>query len=522
MNRQTKILTRLSALCFALLLAVSMFAITAFAAGIEENTGSITVSGVEGGVSVRAYKVLDANFDYDTQQTEDPLYVWSGAVQSWVRTNYSAYIGADNSVTEAFSKATADQVATFYDAMAAAIKGGTVNLDASGACTGSETISNLSMGGYLILIENGMKVYRPSAVSIVPEYNDTAKEWVMSTPTVAIKSSEPSIDKKVNEDISNDGHDSDKSDTGAVGDTVNYDLRADIPQYPARALESKYTISDALPDGMTLVTDSIKVYGVSSSGVEMDLTGSAAYTQTLDGTKGFTLNFIYADIKSYAKIHVDYNSTINGNVVVGPNGNTNGAVLEYTNNPYVVNSYKTKDDSTAVYSYGIKVTKVNGTGTALSGAEFALSQNVNSSDALYFVKTGDGVYRLATDQTEAGATQTLAVGAGDNVKGQLTISGLDLGTYYLTETKAPDGGYNKLNQAVTIEIKDDDLDGAPTSGTSDEFEDGYVALDVKNTKGFQLPTTGGMGTVVFTAGGIAIMGAAVFLFFILKRKTAKR
>ena len=511
MNRQSKIWTRLSALCLALLLAVGMLGTTAFAANdIVANTGSITVENVEGGVTVSAYKVLDVIFDYEGQQPVVPVYQWASNVQNWVKTNYSAYIGTDNSVTEAFSTATADQVAEFYDKLAAAIKGGTVTLTATGTRTGSGTIENLPMGGYLILIENGMKVYRPSAVNIVPKYDETASAWKMTTPTVEIKSSEPSIDKTVNEAATS---------TGAIGDTVNYDIRADIPQYPANAIETKYAIRDTLPTGLTLVTDSIQVYGVSAGGTETLLAEGTHYTRTADET-GFTLSFTYAQIKSYAKIHVDYNATINSSVVIGPDGNENHAVLEYTNNPYVANSYKTKVDKVKVYSYGIKVTKVDGTGTVLTGAEFTLSKSADGSDALYFIKTGDGAYRLAASASESGATQTLVVGVGD--KGKLTLSGLDLGTYYLTETRAPDGGYNKLNQAVTIEIKDDDLDGEPTNKDSSEYGDGYVAVDVTNTKGFQLPTTGGMGTVLFTAGGIAIMGAAVLLFFVLKRKAAKQ
>lgn len=131
------------------------------------------------------------------------------------------------------------------------------------------------------------------------------------------------------------------------------------------------------------------------------------------------------------------------------------------------------------------------------------------------VKTDDGAYRLAlTGEQE---TTTLVTGENGDAKGKLTISGLSTGTYYLTETKAP-GGYNKPNTPVTIEIKDDNLDGKPTSGNSSEFADGYVALDVINTQGFVLPTTGGMGTILFTAGGVAIMGAAVLLFVVLRRR----
>lgn len=198
MNKRSNTWKRLTALCLSLLLAVGIFSATAFAAPIAESTGSIKVTGVEDGVTVSAYKVLDVNFNYGEQQPVDPVYVWSDEVKTWVRDNYSSYIGTDDSVTETFTEdqLNAGQKAGFYDALAAAIKNNTITLTARGTCTGNGTISSLPMGGYLLLIENGMKVYRPSAVNIVPEYDETAQEWKMSTPSLEVKSSSMDIEKK--------------------------------------------------------------------------------------------------------------------------------------------------------------------------------------------------------------------------------------------------------------------------------------------------------------------------------------
>ena len=139
MNKRSNTWKRLTALCLSLLLAVGIFSATAFAAPIAESTGSIKVTGVEDGVTVSAYKVLDVNFNYGEQQPVDPVYVWSDEVKTWVRDNYSSYIGTDDSVTETFTEdqLNAGQKAGFYDALAAAIKNNTITLTALGNCTGN-------------------------------------------------------------------------------------------------------------------------------------------------------------------------------------------------------------------------------------------------------------------------------------------------------------------------------------------------------------------------------------------------
>ena len=102
----------------------------------------------------------------------------------------------------------------------------------------------------------------------------------------------------------------------------------------------------------------------------------------------------------------------------------------------------------------------------------------------------------------------------------LTLSGLDADTYYLTETKAPDG-YNKLGSSIEITIADTEPNGIVNDGTdSADGADGYVEKKVENSDGFQLPTTGGIGTILFTAGGILLMGLGVIVlvFVILRRR----
>ena len=514
------------ALCLALLLMIGLFGTTAFAIG-QDDTGIITVSGVEDGVTVSAYRLMDVNINANGQPQE-PVYTWTNKVAGWVRANYSTYIGtgADNSVQSVFSSASADAIATFYDALAAAIKSNAIaDFTATAtetAAEGGATLSSLAMGNYLILIENGYKVYRPSAVNLVPEWDED--RWVMTSPAeVEVKSSDMTITKTVKAAGTADGK---KADNASIGDTVTFDIVADVPQFPANALEKNYAISDILPNGLALTANSIIVYGVNGE-EETALTnnGTVYYNQGTvrpnnGGTSAFTLTFVYDTISSFEKIHITYTATLTADAVLGEDGNVNNAYLDYSNNPYVEDSWIPKDDSATVYTYGLDISKVDKDNheTFLAGAEFELyaSQDdaTNGVNKIAFIRESEGVYRKAL-AGETGVVTTLVIGSGQNgsTLGKLILKGLDEADWYLKETKAPDG-YNLLAAPVKVTItdaKEGVLDGKVTDS---DIVTGLVPLAVENDDGFRLPVTGGMGTILFTAVGVVLMGAAVFLLIV--------
>lgn len=567
-------LKALASLCLALALTLCL-TLPAWAAGLTaESTGAVTITGLAENtdVTVTAYKIMSVNWhnNGDTplyEAPEDPTYKWDESVATWLGTktepssNYSAYKDESGNVTDAFEGMNAEDAAKFYTDLAKEIK----EQDSTHASLTHEVLNitgnegaytasgNLAMGGYLVLVEGGTKIYSPVFLTVMPAYNEGTSSWEMpdnnKPATAIVKQQELTFEKKIVKTGDSGAETLLDADTVAIGDTVTFRLTAAVPKYLENSKEKTFKISDNLPEGMTLSDNpSFTVKGYTdedNSGT--DLSKGTAYTVATspDPNMDFTLEFIYDTIEDYSKITVDYSVTMNKNTVVfagnkTTNGNVNNAVLTYVKDQ-LTGTETTLEDTTIVFSYGIQVTK-KGESSAesqdkplLTGAVFTLKKAGTNETEISFVNTGDGAYRVA-ESTETGTTE-LTVGTSGLETGILKLSGLDVGEYLLTEVQAPDG-YNKLSAPITITIEDNGTtaeneevpNGKPEytttnqEGTSTEVEadNGYVPVTVINTKGFTLPTTGGMGTVLFTAGGVVLMGAGLVLLVVfLRRRRAK-
>lgn len=548
-------LKALASLCLALALTLCL-TLPAWAAGgepegqriTEQTKGSITLSWDTGDTdtvkSVTAYKVIRVDYQYPTgddnyEAPKDPEFFWVNEVTAWVRDNYPTYIGTDNSVQDDFADANDAAIKDFFDALAAKVE----ELKLAGTpmqVEGSTASLNTEMGGYLILVAGGTKIYSPVFVSLEAVYKNGF--WEIEDQNVNVKAENLTINKYVKETVG--GIETEKAKAG-ISDTVYFVLEADVPSYPNNAAKKTYAISDILPNGMTLSNSSIAVEGCKDDGSAEVLNNNSSTIWTKNtqrpGTETaqttFTLHFVYDKIKSYDKIRVTYSAELNKQAQTGPSGNMNKAYLDYSRDPHAETDFLlTAEDTTTTFTYGIQVTKKGESSgedqgePLLTDAVFTLKKADTNETEISFVNTGDGSYRVA-DSTETGATE-LTVGTNGSMKGVLKLSGLDVGDYLLTEVQAP-AGYNKLSAPISINIQDDTAgtdsgpDGKPEytdseNNTEAEAADGYVPVTVINTQGFTLPTTGGMGTVLFTAGGVVLMGAGLVLLVVfLRRRRAK-
>ena len=378
---------------------------------------------------------------------------------------------------------------------------------------GAYTISNLNDGYYLV-----------SSTSVPTDGAYTRYILkLVGDSEVDTKSDVPSVDKNIIEN-----NNEVKVNDVNIGDTITYELTATLP--------SNYGDYDtyylAFHDTFDAGIDAPKNFTVKVGDTEID---STKYNLTTNDNS-FVLTI--SDLKTAdstatkdSKVTVTYESELNSNAVIGGTGNVNTVYLEYSNNPNKDNADskgKTPDHKVVTFTYELDITKVDSdnTETKLAGAEFTLK---NADGKFYTATASDGVYKV-TGLTADNASATTFV---SDANGSIKIQGLDVGTYTLTETKAPDG-YNLLSNSIEVVISAtyQDNDGVNNIDTLSATVDnvaattdktaGTVSLTVENNSGSILPSTGGIGTTIFyIAGGLLIVAAAIMLIVRKHKKDAQ-
>lgn len=401
---------------------------------------------------------------------------------------------------------------------------------------------------------------------------------VVGNATVEAKNGVPTVDKKVQNENNTKENFADTT-TAQIGQTVNFKLTGTLPSNYDYYKSYEYIFHDTLSKGLTLDENSIAVKAYkdgninntettncvtltkgSSDGNYSVLTGTDVSENSDTSKTNCTFEVKFTDLKkikgldSKSIIVVTYFATINGSATAGGKGNKNSVKLEYSNDPNKTGTGTTTPDEVSVFTFKLDITKVKKgeTNTKLAGAKFVLSTDKNlkidvtESDANLsesvknkLIKvTGTTPDYVINDGTNTSANEQYIMETGkDTNLGQLNITGLNKGVYYLYETKAPDG-YNRITEPIKIEIteattteKDADdrfsvktlkykiNDGEEKTGTT---ETGVISANVENTSGSTLPSTGGMGTKLFyTIGGILMAGAAIVLVVRKRRSDAE-
>ena len=364
---------------------------------------------------------------------------------------------------------------------------------------------------------------------------------VAANITITVKNEKPDMSKTVQNTAGATKQDADYS----VGDLVPYQIKVSVPKNIDKL--KTFTLTDT-PTNLRDDVTSVKV---------TDQRGATITSATAKAAgNGFTIDFVQANLTAYAEqdIFVTYNAELLSTAEKLEDGNSNAATLEYSNkilpdkddgsNPNKPNKPGEKPtidkitDTAIVYSFTIQVLKKADTaeGDALQGVTFEVYKGVdkNTQNAI----TGDAAKNKGLKSDEF----WLKIGDLTTDKdGMAEQKGLSNGTYYLVETKTNET-YNLLKKPVKVTLKIDyktttkeehytDVGGIKTlvkhevdttTFTNDgKSSDGIQIQTVINKKGFTLPLTGGMGTVLFSVIGLALVLAGVVVITASRKKTAK-
>ena len=345
-----------------------------------------------------------------------------------------------------------------------------------------------------------------------------------------------------------------------IGDDVPYTLTVNVPENVAKL--KTFTVSDEMNSDQLVVNDDILVKGKAGDAAETTFTAGTEYTLTktnADGKSGFTIAFNTKEIAAYAggTITITYTAKLQDGASVVAVGNVNSADLKYSKKTDIKTTEEDPPydihDEAVVYTFKTGILKKGDSadGEPLENVEFTLYKKVDpKKDKIN--EAGTAVTFMGADKTiltpaEAKAKK-LNVTDGENEPkwfavmplktgkdGKAVANGLPNGEYKLVETKTHEG-YNLLTEPVDANLtldyttKWDDTktfdetgklikhDYNTTKVMNGDTEYKYAEIVIINRKGFNLPTTGGFGTLLFSGIGVLLVVAGVGVLLSLKKK----
>ena len=501
--------------------------------GTADDTGKITVEKVddEEGVSVSAYPIALAKYEnntfsgYEKKVTNDltleqPTEAQLMAIFEEVKDNTNNWLS--------LSKDSEDSTKWSRDNC----KVGMYLVKVSG----SEAHSyNLAVVSVSYVNKNGSNAIDEGST------NMELKNGV----TKVKKSSAPTVDKQIKVSDTT----TTKGNTVNIGDKVPYVVTINpIPYYAGK--HPVLNVEDILSAGLTLDKASVKVQ-IKDGNTVSDL-DFAKYDIVKEYNK-LAVNFVKTDVegnKNYTlnefegkEVVITYEATVNNNAALNEKDNNNNVTLNYTKDSKVENQNGTDTDTTYTYTFELDGSIEGQISTEDIIKKTGVEKGQTTSSPLAGAKFTLYTKKDCTTQDKYGNPKVVNPATSDT-KGQLTFTGLAAGEYYLKETEAPSGYALNTNvfkvvisanldattgklKSWTVAVSDANAtDDAANSTTFNVTNEGVASIagekanttEIKNTQLSTLPSTGGMGTYLFTIIGVVVMAGAAGAFFISRRK----
>lgn len=550
------------------MLAISL-APAALAAPTVADT-AITFDGVMAGDTVTAYRMVEYSGDYSS-------FTYHPAFKTFLEGKKGAATGT---LDAWFSALASDVLSGYLTEYTEKVQAGTADLPTTKvedtvATGATSTTLDLAPGFYLVLTRTttaNSKVYTPVAVFARVMADHSVKVYAGGTElptaasyTITMKSeAAPVIVKKVRNNYSDlvSGTYYQPTTSSSVGTYhgVDFVIRVEIPNYKGDPGFTKLTIKDTLVNA-ALTTDDFSTVSIhrtydpatgsfggnlnaalktatssigAYAGGKQDIVLDLDYNVLKNTTAGATETVFY--IQYHARLQkdaIDTNTTLDAAAGTTTNMGKNTAALTYalTTDP----TEKTTDPvSTSVYTYSVKLEKKDADGNALTGAKFHLYSDDTMTTEVKLTQDAAGFYYPA-DVGVAGVEIDIDTGSS------FLIKGLEQGTYYLKETATKAGFYlpkgvfeivltgdgngtspriltGKLAAASTFTAMDS-ADGSLIGTVSvDTTAVNQLDIVLKNSSQPILPSTGGMGTALFTFGGVALMVLAAGLTIYMRKR----
>ena len=545
--------------CLTLLLALAMLLAMAVPAVAEENySREITFTGVAEGDTVKAYKLgwYDENYN---------KYIFHDGFIAFLQLQQPKKL-PENVLKDTTKEGLTAMIANYVLMDGHSLAGVTITLPSDPvekvADAGNKVQMTFEPGYYLLWVSTtttNNRTYMPVTV-FVQVKNGNVKVYAAGSEladdlTAVFKHEEgPAINVRVNDD-SRDIDDWKKTAGGRVGETMDFYMEVSTPAYTDNSFNITKLTANCQLAGLKYVEGSMKATALPNA--DSDAVKDAIIQTTVGADGNLTVELDYSKIRNAATgrglIYLHFKATVAPDAVAESEASAT-AKLEYVFSMEADKTKTTADSTAAVYNYDFTLFKKsnelnnpNDAGSGhqpLAGAGFTLYADEAMNIPVSMVKvdataTTDAYYRPATAaEITAGTGIVTEMDANmGNDNNTLSIRGLDVGSYYVKETKTPSGYYApkgsfKLELTAERDASENLVKTLSKGGVFGALKDADRALvqrdevnkglnrfeaDLLNSSTPVLPTTGGVGTVMFTVIGLLCMGAALWFFLFARR-----